>query len=91
MPNEKVYIHEFIDIIGHNRARYLHHMTANWCPVARAERDQLLAVDGRLVSELGMTGAIDAIRGPEGTTVRLTVRRDGVTREVDVPRRLIRG
>ena len=39
--NEKVYIHEFIDIIGHNRARYMHHMTANWCPVARDERDQL--------------------------------------------------
>jgi hypothetical protein len=36
-----VYIHEFIDIIGHNRARYMHHMTANWCPVARAERNQL--------------------------------------------------
>jgi hypothetical protein len=39
--NEKVYIHEFIDIIGHNRARYMHHMTANWCPVAREERNQL--------------------------------------------------
>jgi hypothetical protein len=37
----KVYIHEFVDIIGHNRARYMHHMTANWCPVARAERNQL--------------------------------------------------
>ena len=37
----KVYIHELIDIIGHNRARYLHHMTANWCPVAREERNQL--------------------------------------------------
>jgi hypothetical protein len=39
--NDKVYIHEFIDIIGHNRARYMHHMTANWCPIARDERDQL--------------------------------------------------
>src|SRR6478735_8970460 len=39
--NDKVYIHELIDIIGHNRARYMHHMTANWCPVAREERDQL--------------------------------------------------
>ena len=37
----KVYIHELIDIIGHNRARYLHHMTANWCPIAREERNQL--------------------------------------------------
>jgi hypothetical protein len=39
--NDKVYIHEFIDIIGQNRAKYLHHMTANWCPVARDERNQL--------------------------------------------------
>jgi hypothetical protein len=39
--NEKIYIHEFIDIIGHNRARYMHHMTANWCPVGRAERNML--------------------------------------------------
>jgi hypothetical protein len=39
--SQPVYIHEFIDIIGHNRARYMHHMTANWCPVARAERNQL--------------------------------------------------
>jgi hypothetical protein len=39
--NDKIYIHEFIDIIGHNRARYMHHMTANWCPVAREERNQL--------------------------------------------------
>jgi hypothetical protein len=39
--NSKVYIHEFIDIIGHNRARYMQHMTANWCPTARAERNML--------------------------------------------------
>lgn len=39
--NDKVYIHEFIDIIGHNRARYMHHMTANWCPTAREERNML--------------------------------------------------
>lgn len=39
--NTKVYIHEFIDIIGANRANYMHHMTANWCPMAREERDQL--------------------------------------------------
>jgi hypothetical protein len=39
--NEKVYIHEFIDIRGHNRAKYMHHMTANWCPVGRAERNML--------------------------------------------------
>jgi len=39
--NDKVYIHELIDIIGHNRARYMHHMTANWCPTARDERNML--------------------------------------------------
>jgi len=36
----KLYIHELIDVIGHNRARYQHHMTANWVPVALAERNQ---------------------------------------------------
>ncbi|HEX6420620.1 MAG TPA: hypothetical protein VFZ77_19115 [Acidimicrobiales bacterium] len=38
--NDKVYIHELVDIIGHNRARYMHHMTANWVPVAIEERNQ---------------------------------------------------
>jgi hypothetical protein len=38
--NAKVYIHELIDIIGPNRARYMHHMTANWVPVALEERNQ---------------------------------------------------
>lgn len=39
--NDKVYIHEVINIRGHNRAKYMHHMTANWVPVAMAERNQL--------------------------------------------------
>ena len=39
--SSKVYIHEFIDIIGHNRARYMQHMTANWCPIGREERNML--------------------------------------------------
>ena len=39
--NDKIYIHEFIDIIGHNRASYMHHMTANWSPIAQEERNQL--------------------------------------------------
>jgi hypothetical protein len=39
--NHKLYTHEFIDIIGQNRARYMHHMTANWSPIAQEERDQL--------------------------------------------------
>ena len=39
--NDKVYIHEFIDIIGHARAAYVQHMTANWSPIGQAERGQL--------------------------------------------------
>jgi hypothetical protein len=41
MSNDKVYIHEFIDILGHHRARYMHHMTANWSPVGQEQRNQL--------------------------------------------------
>ena len=33
--NRKLYIHELIDVIGHNRARYMHHMTADGTPVGR--------------------------------------------------------
>lgn len=39
--NDRVYIHEFIDIRGHNRANYMHHMAANWSPTAQDERHQL--------------------------------------------------
>src|SRR5262249_54818343 len=39
--NDKVYIHERIEIRGHARAKYMQHMTANWCPIGRAERGQL--------------------------------------------------
>ncbi|GMU79462.1 MAG: hypothetical protein AMXMBFR46_22530 [Acidimicrobiia bacterium] len=38
--NQCVYIHELIEIIGHNRANYMHHITANWSPIGQAERDQ---------------------------------------------------
>lgn len=56
-----------------------------------ARGDLILEVDGRPVPELGMTGAIDAIRGPEGTTVVLQLRRGDRTFEARVPRRLVRG
>jgi hypothetical protein len=56
-----------------------------------APGDLILAVDGRPVAELGMGGAVDAIRGPEGTFVVLTIRRGDATSEVRVPRRLVRG
>jgi hypothetical protein len=39
--NDKVYIHEFIHITKQNRARYMHHMTANWSPIAQEQRHQL--------------------------------------------------
>src|SRR4029450_838475 len=35
------YIHEFIDVIGHHRASYMQHMTANWSPIGQEERNQL--------------------------------------------------
>ena len=38
--NDKVYIHEFINVIGHNRANYMHHMTANFSPMAQEDRQQ---------------------------------------------------
>lgn len=41
MANDRVYIHEFIDIRGHHRANYMHHMTANWSPNAQEDRAQL--------------------------------------------------
>ncbi len=39
--NTKVYTHEFIDIRGAMRPQYMHHMTANWSPIAQEERHQL--------------------------------------------------
>jgi hypothetical protein len=41
VANPKIYIHELIDIRGHHRAEYMHHMTANWGPVGREQRNML--------------------------------------------------
>jgi hypothetical protein len=41
VPNSKIYIHELVDILGQNRAKYMHHMTANWGPIGRSERNML--------------------------------------------------
>lgn len=40
MSGPRVYIHELVDIIGHGRAEYMYHTTANWSPVGQVERDQ---------------------------------------------------
>jgi len=39
--NDRIYIHELVEIAGHNRARYMHHITANWSPIGQVERGQL--------------------------------------------------
>ena len=41
MANDRIYIHEFINITGHNRANYMHHMAANWGPEGQEQRNQL--------------------------------------------------
>jgi hypothetical protein len=41
VANPKIYIHELIEIRGQNRAKYMHHMTANWGPIGREERNML--------------------------------------------------
>lgn len=40
MAVPRVYIHELVDVVGTERARYQHHMTANWCPEAGPLRRQ---------------------------------------------------
>ena len=52
--NDRVYIHEFIDIRGHHRADYVQHMAANWSPLAQASRNQKLF---GIWSVLGSTGS----------------------------------
>ena len=44
-----------------------------------AAGDAILSIDGAPVGQLGMEGAIQAIRGPVGTSVRLDVRKAGTT------------
>ena len=57
-----------------------------------APGDEILSVEGRPVSALGMAVAVDLIRGPEDTRVRLVVRRgEAPAAEVWVWRRLVRG
>lgn len=54
--------------------------------------DAILAIDGAPVGGLGFGGSIERIRGPEGTAVRLEVRREGAaaSETIAVMRRRIR-
>lgn len=58
--------------------------------VGLAPGDVILSVDGASVASLGMFGAVDAIRGAEGTSVLLRIRRTESTFEVRVGRRMVR-
>jgi hypothetical protein len=54
--------------------------------------DEVLSVEGRPISELGFGRAVDLIRGPEDTRVRLVVRRgEAPAAEAWVWRRIVRG
>ena len=56
-----------------------------------APGDVILGVDGRRILDLGTADAIEAIRGPEGTVVTLTVRRGERTETLAVTRTVVRG
>jgi hypothetical protein len=53
------------------------------------EGDVILRVDGTDVSELGFPGAVAHLRGPEGTTVEVTIRRGDAVSDVAVPRKRV--
>ncbi len=55
-----------------------------------ARGDEIVLIDGSPVTGLGFEGAIAAIRGPEGTTVALRIRRAGRDADVLVSRKLVR-
>jgi RNA polymerase sigma factor (sigma-70 family) len=58
--------------------------------VGLAPGDTLLAIDGTPIASLGMDDSIQRIRGPEGSSVRLAVRKaDGTVIEVVAARRRI--
>jgi S1-C subfamily serine protease len=52
--------------------------------------DRILAVDGVPVAPLGLKAAIDRILGAAGTTVTLTLQRDGHRLQVTIKRRRLR-
>jgi hypothetical protein len=56
-----------------------------------AQGDAIVRVDGVPVAELGFVAAANAIRGPEGTSVRLSLRRGEGTLDLWVGRGIVRG
>jgi carboxyl-terminal processing protease len=48
--------------------------------------DEVVAIEGRDVRQLGPDEIRNALRGPVGTRVTLTLRKDGLTRDVGVAR-----
>ena len=76
--NEKVYIHEFISITGQNRARYMHHMAANWSPIAQEQRQQLCYGVWGVVGSTGPASPVGIIGRKRGGDERGTAasRRD---------------
>lgn len=52
-------------------------------------QDEILKVDGVSAKELGFLGTINKIRGKHGTTVTLTVLREGVELEIPIKRAVV--
>lgn len=52
--------------------------------------DQVIRVDGDDLAGLSFMEAVDKVRGPQGSKVRLTIKRNGVTLEKEVIRDVIR-
>ncbi|MDA0375696.1 MAG: S41 family peptidase [bacterium] len=52
--------------------------------------DQVIKVDGVPLAGLSFMDAVDKVRGPKGSKVKLTIRRDGIELDFDVLRDIIR-
>lgn len=52
MANDRIYIHELVDIIGANRTKYMHHMTAGFAHVREEHEQKCVGV----WAEIGTTG-----------------------------------
>jgi len=52
--------------------------------------DEIIRADGVDLTGLSFMDAVDHVRGPKGTTVRLTIRRNGNEFEVDVVRDIVK-